>query len=172
MVHSKIKYLIGLALMLIVFGFNCISHQQGFTTKVTHNAIFYRGPHGKDKIFWSKIYSFPSFEIIYQPEFERMIIKRAKIPDTLTRMKVTPAEEEQFVKNYGDFKLLGAFENYNLPPEFSHLLYVNTSNLDVLQVDRMITDAKGTIKYTRAFLFMKDSVNYMSNSRLFALPGE
>lgn len=110
--------------------------------------------------------------MVYQPEKKLMVISRTMIPDSLHMFTLSKEEENRITRKYGAFEFLGVFEDHNVPPEFSHLFYVNPDNMDILQVNRITTDAKGTEKLTGAILYMRDSINYMSAGRLFFKPGE
>lgn len=164
MAHRKINYYLICILPALIF-ISCQAdhnYKEGFTSKISHTTFFAR-----KTADWSKVNTFKPIGIVYQPKQELMIFSRMKVPDTLHMFPLTKAEENGITKEYGKFRFLGAFEDHNLPPEFSHLMYINPSNLDVLQVDRMTIDAKGTEQLTGAILYMKDSINYMKEDRLF-----
>lgn len=173
MAHSWIKYVIGIALMITIFACQRFDYKEGFIINIGHSSGFYKGNPVKGKFGWGKVYPIKkTMDITYQPKKELFIFDRPSGIDTLHKMKLSEAEQHQVTKTYGDFKFVGAFEDYNLPPEFSHYFYVNPSTLEILQIDRLINDAKGKILLTGGLLYMKDSVNYLISNRLFAQPGE
>jgi len=168
MVHLKIKFLFPPILYILVFS-SCQTdrqYQRGFTVEISHTSFL------EPQKGWSKVYSFKPISMNYQPEKELIVISRAKVPDSLHLIKLSKAEQGQITREYGDFRFLGAFEDHNVPPEMSHLFYVNLINLDILQVNRITSNAAGKEKLTGAILYMKDSTNYMKDNRLFFEPGE
>ncbi|ACU60037.1 hypothetical protein [Chitinophaga pinensis] len=163
MAQFEIKFRFPVVLSMLVF-ISCKTNRQyqnGFTVEISHSAFL----HYKEN--WSKVYSFQPISMVYKPEKKLIVISRTRVPDSLHMLTLSKAEENRIVKKYGAFEFLGIFEDHNLPPEFSHLFYVNPGNMDVLQIDRITADAKGTENLTGAILYMKDSINYMSGSRLF-----
>lgn len=168
MVLLKIKLLFPPVLSILIFS-SCQTNPQykrGFTVEISHTSFFER------QKSWTKVYSFKPITMDYQPEKELIVINRAKVPDSLHLIKLSRAEQDQITKEYRNFRFLGAFEDHNVPPEMSHLFYVNPTNLDILQVNRITSNAAGKEKLTGAILYMKDSINYMKDSRLFFKPGE
>lgn len=163
MAQSMIKYFLACILPALI-SISCDAdhnYQEGFTSTISHTSFF------KRKSDWTMVYTFKPISIVYQPKQQLMIFSRAKVPDTLHMISLSKTVLDGITREYGKFRFLGAFEDHNVPPEFSFLMYVNPSNLDVLQIDRMTVDAKGTEKLTGAILYMKDSVNYMKGNRLF-----
>lgn len=137
------------------------SGAQSLSIKISHTAIF------TEKSGWSKVYSFKPISINYQPAQKLIIISRLKVPDSLHITDITRKELAALPQKFGNFKLVGEFEDYNLPPDFLSLFYIDPKTHDVLEVGRRLKDAKGNKMYWRAVLYMQDSINYMKNSKLF-----
>jgi hypothetical protein len=136
--------------------------RKGFTVEISHTSFL------EQKTGWTKVYSFEPFMVTYQPDKKLMIFGRGTVPDSLHMFPLSKAEQEKTIMKYGDFHFLGAFEDHNLPAEMSHLFYVNPSTLDILQVDRITSNAKGDEKFNGAIMYMRDSINLLSNDRLFS----
>ncbi|MEI3802436.1 MULTISPECIES: hypothetical protein [unclassified Chitinophaga] len=166
MVQLKIKYLLSFIFPALISNSCSTDHQKAFTSEISHTSFF------DPKAGWGKVYTFKPIGIAYQPKQQLMIISRLKVPDTLHMIQLTKDQQDKITAEYGEFRFLGAFEDHNLPFELSHLMYLNPSNLDILQIDRMTADAKGTEKFTRAILYMKDSINYMTENKLFIEQGK
>lgn len=131
--------------------------QQGFKVTIPHD-VFYDAKTG-----WGEVYSFKPITIEYQPAQQLIIFSRLKVPDSLHITDITKEELAALPQKIGNFQLLGEFEDYNLPPDFLFLYYVDPKTHDVLELGRRIKDAQGGKRYWRALLFMQDSINYLKN---------
>ena len=144
--------------------------QEGFVTFINYSTFFNNGANNKDSLHWSITYQMPPnyvLKIEYLPLEKFIIINRPPKIDTFVMVERTKEELAKYKGNYEDFKLIGAFENTKLPFDFRSVFYYNPLKQDVLEIFQRNSGAIGNFIDKGAMIYLKDSINYMKNNRLF-----
>lgn len=163
MVLQEIKFLLSLLPILAVV--NCSNgsgYEKGFLTKVNHTVFLNK------KSGWSAVNKLKdSISLEYLPKSKQIVIIREST-DTLRNISRTEDELKLIVKSYGKFRFIGEFYDDRLPAYYSHLMYVNTENSDVMQLNRMTVDKNGKEEIVGAIVYMVDSINYAKEFKLLS----
>jgi len=95
-----------------------------------------------------------------------LTIKRPAKIDTFYVVNIDITKVKRFSRSYGPFQFVNIFQTDDLPNDFYFLFYVNPANNDVLQIARSGGGAR-VGREDGAYLFTRDSVNYIKNLRLY-----